>query len=78
MIVYLNNKPRRQLNVLAIVHRMLEASHGDGTRSRKARLVSRDRKAAREMKHRYIPLCFVAAPAKFIDEWEEYKNKWNQ
>jgi hypothetical protein len=45
--------------------------HPDGTRQRKARQLARDRRAARELKAQYVPLCFVDRTV-YLEDWERW------
>jgi len=76
--VYITAKPRNRVDVLRVVKAALASLHpkpdapkrhchaGDPARSRRARLTAKERRAARELKGRYVPLYKVPAPERLI------------
>ena len=48
-----------------------DRAHPDPSRQRKARQRAKDRRAARELKARYVPLCFVPQPVAEPRRWAD-------
>ena len=59
----------RSLNIRDLLPLILPSTHPDSSRQRKARQRAKDRRVARRLKQRYVPLYFVD-PTVYIERFD--------